>query len=242
MTDEARNTIWAVAVLVAALAFGLSSFIIPDFGGFEPDQFPVQQNEPPVQPAGYAFSIWAVIYLWLVAGAAFGVVARAQALDWADMRPYLTLSLLVGASWLAVAKMSPLAATLLIWVMLVAGLKALFQAPLLDRWWGRAPLGLYTGWLSAASSVALGLVLAGYGIMGEVEAAILSLILAVALAAVIQILIEGVPEYGIAVVWALVAVAIGNLDGGPFFVVVLSLAGAVLIGLLAIRAMTIPRA
>ena len=241
MTEETRNTAWAAAVLLAALAFGASAILVPDFGGFEPDQFPRPQIDPPVQPAGYAFSIWGVIYLWLVAGAAFGLFARATAPDWAEMRPLLALSLLVGAGWLPAAKMSALVAAVLIWVMLIPALRALFRAPLLDRWWGRAPIGLYAGWLSAASCVALGLVLAGWGIMGEVQAAILCLIFAVVLAASVQVALEGVPEYGFAVVWALVAVAVQNLDG-PVFVAVLALAGAALMGVLAVRAMTIPRA
>lgn len=242
MSEEARNTLWAVAVLAAALAFGLSSFIVPDFGGFDADQFPIPQEDPPVQPAGYAFAIWAVIYIWLVAGALYGVFARASAPDWAEMRPYLALSLVVGAGWLPVAKISALAAAVLIWVMLIPALMALLRAPLLDRWWARGPVGLYAGWLSAASFVAIGLCLAGWGVMGEVQAAILCLVLAVGLAAYVQIAIEGVPEYGFAVVWALVAVAVNNLTGGAILVAILALAGAGIIGLLAIRAMTIPRA
>lgn len=242
MSDEGRNILWAVGVLLAALAFGLSSFIVPDFGGFDADQFPIPQEDPPVQPAGYAFAIWAVIYLWLVACAIYGVTVRASAPDWAEMRPYLALSLIVGAGWLPVAKLSALAAAILIWVMLIPALMALFRAPLLDRWWARAPIGLYAGWLSAASIVAIGLCLAGWGLMGEVQAAILCLILATGLAAYVQVAIEGVPEYGFAVVWALVAVAINNLAGGAVLVAILAVAGATIIGLLAIRAMTIPRA
>ena len=242
MSEEARNILWAVGVLLAALAFGLSSFIVPDFGGFDADQFPIPQEDPPVQPAGYAFAIWAVIYLWLVASAVYGVIVRANAPDWAEMRPYLALSLIVGAGWLPVAKLSALAAAILIWVMLVPALMALFRAPLLDRWWARAPIGLYAGWLSAASFVAIGLCLAGWGLMGEIQAAILCLFMATGLAAYVQVAIEGVPEYGFAVVWALVAVAVNNLTGGAILVAILAVAGASVVGLLAIRAMTIPRA
>ncbi len=242
MSEEGRNILWAVGVLLAALAFGLSSFIVPDFGGFDADQFPIPQEDPPVQPAGYAFAIWAVIYLWLVAGAVYGVIARPSAPDWAEMRPYLALSLIVGAGWLPVAKLSALAAAVLIWVMLIPALMALFRAPLLDRWWARAPIGLYAGWLSAASFVAIGLCLAGWGLMGEVQSAILCLVLATGLAAYIQVAIEGVPEYGFAVVWALIAVAVNNLVGGAVLVAILAVAGATVVGLLAIRAMTIPRA
>lgn len=241
MSDETRNLLWAVAVLAAALAFGLSSVLVPDFGGFDADQFPIPQEDPAVQPAGYAFAIWAVIYIWLVVGAAYGLIARATAPDWAEMRPYLALSLLVGAGWLPVAKISALAAAVLIWVMLIPALMALMRAPLLDRWWGRAPIGLYAGWLSAASFVAIGLCLAGWGLMDEVPAAILCLVLAVGLASYVQIALEGVPEYGLAVVWALVAVALNNLTGS-IFVAVVALAGAALVGLLAVRAMTLTRA
>jgi len=241
MSEDARNAAWAVAVLMAAIAFGLSSYIVPDFGGFDADQFPIPQDNPAVQPAGYAFAIWAVIYVWLFAGAVYGLVLRATALDWAEMRPYLTMSLLVGAGWLPVATLSALAAAVLIWVMLIPALMALIRAPLLDRWWARAPIGFYAGWLSAASCVAVGLCLAGWGVMDEVPAAILCIVLAVGLACYIQIILEGVPEYGIAVVWALVAVAINNLTGA-FFVAVLAIGGAAIVGLLAVRAMTLPRA
>ncbi|MFY9212924.1 MAG: hypothetical protein WAO69_17560 [Aestuariivita sp.] len=125
--------------------------------------------------------------------------------------------------------------------LLIPALLALFRAPLLDRWWGRAPIGLYAGWLSAASFVALGLCLAGWGLMQDVPAAILCLLLAVALASAVQVALEGVPEYGLAVVWALVGVAVNNL-GGALLVSILALAGAGIVGLLAVRAMTIPRA
>mgnify|MGYP006879618551 CR=1 FL=1 len=97
-----------MAVLVAgvAVAFAASPLLVPGFGGFRADQFPVAQVNAPVQPAGYAFAIWGVIYVWLVIGALFGVFARARAVDWQPMRAPLLLSLAVGAasSWGAAAQ------------------------------------------------------------------------------------------------------------------------------------------
>jgi hypothetical protein len=235
------QTFWAILVLVAALAFGASSLLFPDFGGFEPGRFPVPQEDPPVQPAGYAFAIWGLIFLWLIASALYGLIARRDADDWADMRPALVLSLGVGATWLAVAKATPVGALVLIWVMLIPALIALFRAPLLDRWWARAPIGIYAGWLSAASFVALGLNLAGFGIMNAVPAALLCLVLAILLAAVVQVALAGVPEYGLTVVWALIAVIVANIPG-PGIVVIVAAAGIALLGLLSVRAMTQPRA
>jgi|GEM_PF-5700137 len=62
--------------LIATLAFVLSPLVTEPFSGFERDQFPIPQIDPPVQPAGYAFGIWGLIYLWLVVSAIYGAAAR----------------------------------------------------------------------------------------------------------------------------------------------------------------------
>jgi len=48
----------AILVLIAALAFAITPFLSPEFGGFDPNLYPMPQDDPPVQPAGWAFSIW----------------------------------------------------------------------------------------------------------------------------------------------------------------------------------------
>lgn len=204
------SSLMAYAVLLAALAFGASPFLVPGFNGFEANQFPVPQVDPPVQPAGYAFAIWGLIYVALLVSAVYGIVFRSQAVDWAEMRPPLALSLFVGVAWLPVAQASPVIATVLIWIMLIAALNALGRAPTLDRWLARGPVALYAGWLTAASFVALGLVLAGYGVMSGTTAAVLCLVLALILAAAVMSLLPDIPEYGLAMAWALAGVAVAN--------------------------------
>ena len=66
----------ALLVLIATLAFAVSPVFVPGFGGYEPAQFPNPIEAPVVQPAGYAFSIWGVIYLWLLVSASFGLWKR----------------------------------------------------------------------------------------------------------------------------------------------------------------------
>lgn len=235
MSEAGRNTLWALAVLIAAVGFAASPFVVSDFSGFDGAGFPVPQIDPPVQPAGYAFAIWGPIYLWLLASAGFGLLARRSAPDWAAMRPALVLSLGVGVTWLPVAVASALGATILIWVMLLAALRALMEAPRLDRWWARAPIAVYAGWLSGASFVALGVLMAGYGLISGSAAAHVCLVLALVFASVVQWRLRGVPEYGAAVIWALAGVAVANL-GGVASVFWLALAGCAWIGLLAWRA------
>ncbi len=207
--------IWAILLLLATVAFGVSPWLLPGFNGFEADQFPIPQDTPPDQPEGYAFAIWGVIYLWLVVHAVFGLLKRRNEPDWQASRPALTLSVAVGAAWLPVAVIAPLAATILIWIMLAGALKALATAPALDRWYARAPIGFYAGWLTAAASVALGFVLGGYGILSPLAAAYLSLALALIIGIGVLLALPDIAEYGLSLAWALVAVAVQNGTNAP---------------------------
>ncbi len=55
--------IWPLMTLTLTLAFFAAPFLTEPFSGFRDDQLPVPQSNPPLQPAGYAFAIWGVIYL-----------------------------------------------------------------------------------------------------------------------------------------------------------------------------------
>ncbi|RVT84364.1 hypothetical protein DXV76_11810 [Rhodobacteraceae bacterium CCMM004] len=227
-------------VLILAVAFAASPLLVPDFGGFDPEQYPVPQTDPPVQPAGYAFSIWGPIYLWLIAHGIYGVWKRRDDPDWEPMRTPLIGSLAVGTVWLAVAVASPIWATVLIWVMLVAAAGAYLRAPERDRWWAEAPVGLYAGWLTAASSVSVGLVLAGWGVVDARTAAWIGLVIALILATAIHTARPSLP-YAAAVIWALIAVVVQNL-GGAVSVAILAGIGAAGVAALAARSALGPRA
>lgn len=203
----------AYLTFLLAVAFAASPFLVSDFSGFDPEQFPVPQDDPPVQPAGYAFSIWGVIYLWLIVGMGFGAARRVDAADWHAMRVPLCVSLALGAVWLAVAVRSPVWASVLIWAMLISALVALYRAPSRDRLWAAYPLGLYAGWLSGASCVSLGLLAAGYGWLDATTAALLFVLVALVLASAIQTTLRRTPTYGLAAIWALVAIVVQNMTG-----------------------------
>ena len=203
----------AVLTLLLAVTFAVSPAVVADFNGFRAEQFPVPQENPPVQPAGYAFAIWGVIYLWLILGMGFGLLRRADDPHWQAMRPPLCLSLAIGTIWLAVAVRSPVWAAILIWAMLISALFALYRAPRQDRFWAAYPIGLYAGWLSAASCVALGLVTAGYGYLDAPVAALIFVGVALVLAAGVQSTLRRTPTYALAAIWALIAVVVQNLSG-----------------------------
>ncbi|MEQ5870458.1 hypothetical protein J4E08_11175 [Sagittula sp. NFXS13] len=223
------NRLWAYLTLLATLAFLGSYFIVPGFNGFEPSQFPNRIEHPPVQPAGYAFSIWGLIYVWLFVAAVVGAVRRADDPDWADFRPWITLSLAIGATWLPVASVSPLLSIPVIFVMMAAALKALFSVGVTDRWLQQAPVAIYAGWLTAAAFVGLGVVMGGYGLLPPTPAALVCLVMALAVALVVQYRLHRAPEYGVTVIWALVGVIVQNT--GPLNAAV---AGLSILGIVAI--------
>lgn len=201
----------AVLVLLAALAFAISPVFTEPFTGFNPDQLPRPVDDPPIQPAGYAFAIWGVIYLWLIVGAGYGLVRRAGASDWAAMRPPLLLSLAIGAAWIPVALSAPVSATALIVAMLLTALAALCRAPAADSPWAGAPVALYAGWLSAASVVASVTILSAYtGLDGQAAGLVGLLLVGVIASGVIKTTRHPLP-YAAAVIWALVGVVMANL-------------------------------
>lgn len=202
---------FAVLTFLATVAFAAGPFLTPQFGGFDPNLYPNPQIDPPVQPSGYAFAIWGVIYIWLIVSAGYGLLKRRDAIDWAPMRPPLFVSLLIGSAWLTVAERSPIWATILIFAMLATALTAMIRAPRLDPLLARAPIALYAGWLTAASFAGLGLLGAGYGVFfGEVGWAYLGLAGAFAVAVTMHTQRRDAPLYPLGVAWALIAIAVQN--------------------------------
>lgn len=212
---ENSRSLTAALTFLLAVGFAVSPVLGPSFDGFDPNQFPVPQVNPSVQPAGYAFSIWGVIYLWLIIGMGWGLFRARDDFSWHDMRKPLCLSLFVGCFWLAIAQASPIWASILIWVMLISALYALFRSPKDDRWFAALPVGLYAGWLSAASCVSLGLLAAGYGWMSEQTAGLVFVGLAIVIAAGVQSTLMRAPTYGIAVIWALIGVIVRDYATAP---------------------------
>jgi hypothetical protein len=197
--------------LVFTVSFVSSPAFTAPFSGFRADQLPIPQIEPPVQPAGYAFSIWGLIYGWLVVSACYGVYARRRDEAWDRVRGPLLLSLGAGTPWLAVANRSAIWATVLIFVMAVLAIAALQRSSSADRWWLRVPVAIFAGWLTAASFVSLGSTAAGYGVLtGGLGWAFLGIALALGVAVLVQRRVPGAPAYGGTVIWALVGIMVAN--------------------------------
>lgn len=202
--------IYAILTLIFTATFVLSPAVTRPFSGFRADQLPIPQIDPPIQPSGYAFAIWGLIYAWLVVSAVYGLIKRADNDAWDRARKPLILSLAVGTPWLAVANVSAIWATILIFVMAGTAISALLRAPAADYGWFRAPIGIYAGWLTAASFVSLGSTAAGYGIVtDDLGWAYIGIICALIVAGGVLTRSAAIP-YGLTVIWALVGIIVAN--------------------------------
>lgn len=205
----------AFLALLAALAFAIAPFFATSFRGYDQGAFPVPVIDPPIQPAGWAFSIWGLIYLVLLAHAAVGLRRHAENPQWDAARWPLILSLALGTAWLEVAQRAPVPATLQIWGMWAAAVVALSRASATSgELLRQAPLALYAGWLTAAAGVASGVVLIGQGWLVPLPATLAMLVLIAALALGVMARLRPSPAYGAAVIWALVGIIVANIGAG----------------------------
>ena len=202
----------ALITLIVTMMFVVSPALTDPFSGFRADQLPIPQIDPPIQPAGYAFAIWGLIYGWLVVSAIFGMCKRRDDAAWNSARRPLIVSLLVGTPWLAIANASAIWATVTIIIMALFAIAALIRAPQADRWWFQAPVAIYAGWLTAASFVSLSSTAAGFGILTDALGwAFVGLACALIVALSVNFRRPNAPEYALAVVWALVGIIVANL-------------------------------
>jgi hypothetical protein len=145
----------------------------------------------------------------------------------------LALSLGLGTPWVAIANVSAIWATVVIFLMLGTALWALFEAPRRDRWLLQAPVALYAGWLTAASFVSLGSAMAGWGIgPGSLGWAFIAIPAALLAAAAVLLAKPEAPEYALTVAWALFGIAAKNGAEVPG-VTALAVAGIVSVAALA---------
>jgi hypothetical protein len=232
----ASDRITAALTLAAALAFAGFSAAAPEFRGYTAGQLPLAEARPPIQPAGWAFAIWGVIYLGLIVSGLLGL--RAPSPDWQAHRWPLIGAMTLGAGWLWVAVADAIAATVMIWVMLALALWSLARAPRATPA-VQVPVGLLAGWLTAAACVSLGVTLAGFGLLPSGRAAAWALIpVAALIAAVVVWRLAPAGAYAAAVVWALAGIVAANWGREADVAVLAGLAAVALVALWAWRRRT----
>lgn len=244
-SDERTAVAWRVVLVVLAVGQVVSPFVVSALGGGE-FRTSDRAGEPAIVPAGYAFSIWGLVEALCLVYAVWALVTRTPGQDVRDRlaRP-LSVVFAGFTVWLVAAEVEPVWSTVAVFVvMLVALLKAL-EIALRHRAeiarWHRAPrlllwslLGVYTGWSSIAIWVnfTTALTESGAPIDGTAGVAGQIAVLAGATATAVVLLwrTSGLLPYGLAVVWALVAVVIAAAQAGQPLLAVIAAAALVCVG------------
>ena len=194
-------------------------------------------------PADYAFSIWGVIYIGLLAFSGFMLYqafTNGKFTEFISKTSFWFIVANIGTSlwviaWLyeytglSVAIMFLILAKLL--KIIVNNDMELWDAPfsvIAFYWW---PICIYSGWISVASIANMASWLTVIGWDGAVFSEVEWTVIMIAIAVVINILmvhLRNMREYALVGVWALVAIYIRHQETEEF-IAITALAGAILI-------------
>ncbi|MBD2844092.1 tryptophan-rich sensory protein [Paenibacillus sp. IB182496] len=237
---------WNAAGLALVLLMNTLANVLPLGGvttGEISDRYPVQ-----ITPAGYAFSIWSLIYALLLGYVIYQALPRhAGNTGVRAVGIWFLVSCVCNAAWIVLWHYEFLTASVFVMLVLLLSLIAIYRGV---RFGGgksirpfageylllRLPFSVYLGWISVATIVNITVVLYaagwdGFGLSGELWTMLL-LGAGTLLAAVIGIAYRD-PTYMLVFVWAFAAISIKQRDASPD-VAAVALAAAALILLLAI--------
>ena len=201
-----------------------------------------RQGDSTLRAAGYAFSIWSLIYLGLAAYALWQALPRnatdatLRALGWPSVFAITATGAWIYASafnarWLTVAIIVAAAVVMIYGLIRASRGKSTFLDCLLV-WW---PLGLLGGWLTIASAINILTVMTAEGLVAGSDALLYGAagILVAAGIALWVVRRSAVMPYGLAVAWGLVAVWVAERPDNPA-PAWLALACAIVVGLAAL--------
>lgn len=233
MTGTTNGMDRARAILVLAATIGTIVFnwmaAMGRINGVTPEM--VANKYPTlVTPAGYAFTIWILIYLGLIA---FSLYQLLPANDerFRSIRSFYILSCALNTGWIYMWHSDQIALCfviiLFLWVSLFAINLSLRQTKRLSEYWlAKAPFGIYFGWVTAATIVNFAVLLVYWdvrpseGVSTAISAALI--LFAAALGVLIRVRLVNY-LYPLAIAWALAA--IGVKQSGQTLVVVAAAIG-----------------
>jgi len=239
-----RNTyrFWNIFGLLAVLAVNALAQFLPLNGkttGELSDKYPVL-----ITPAGYAFSIWSLIYVLLIGFVIYQLGSRTGAMPSVkNIGPWFFVSCLFNTAWIFAWHYEYVTVSVYIMIALLLSLIILYQRvrsaashpSFWEKLWVRLPFSLYLGWISVASIVNITVGLSKAGWEGFGWSAVTWTVVLLIIAAVLALIIGGVyrdPFYVLVIVWAFVAIALKQKDYSNIYTV--AMIGAILLGVFAI--------
>lgn len=203
---------YAVMILLNALsnALPINGQTMPEISAKYPSLF---------TPAGFAFSIWGVIYLALLAFLVWQALpaqrsnARIAAISW-----YFKLNCVLNALWIVVWHYDLVIVSLLVMLAILVTLVLIYRAliasiagaPWAEHFALYLPFSIYTGWITLATIANASVVQTAYGLddagLGAVQWTLLKLSAAGAIGATMILRLRDAP-FGLVIAWGAYGIA-----------------------------------
>lgn len=232
--DTIRQITIVIATVITIVVNLFSSFITGKSVAAISDKFPV-----PVTPAGWAFSVWGIIYIGLIAYAIYQALPAQRANPRLGRIGYLyLLGCVANVAWLFLWVNEQITLSLVAMLVLLLSLIALYlradmnrsNIDRVERWCVNIPFGIYMGWITVATIVNVTVVLYnlgwnGLGISPEIWTTIL-LVIGTVIALAVGITRVDI-AYMATVAWAYSAILAKNIPTP-----LISITAGVMIGVL----------
>jgi hypothetical protein len=218
MTEQPTFTDKFRAALVLAATLGTIAFnwlaAVGRIGGVTPDE--VSAKFPtPITPAGYAFSIWSLIYVGLLVFSVYQLLPKNIA-RFRGVRSLFILSCALNCGWIFMWHSQQIAICLALIVLLAVcllfiNLQLRSTSPDRDYWPARAPFQIYFGWVTAASLVNLFVLLVYLELELSAESSTALSVALILIAAFLGVIVRwrfAAHLYPLAIAWALTAIAV----------------------------------
>jgi len=218
MTDQASATDRFRSYLVPLATVGTILFnwlaAIGRVNGVSPadisDKYPT-----PITPAGYAFSIWSLIYVGMIAFSIYQMLP-ANAARFRSIRSLYILTCALNCAWIYMWHSDQIAICFVLIFLLAACLflinvKLRETNGMAEYWFAKAPLGIYFGWVTAATLVNFAVLLVHWNVSISATAwtwiGIGLIVFAAVLGVIVRIRLVNY-LYPLAIAWALTAIGV----------------------------------
>ena len=180
-------------------------------------------------PSGYAFSIWGIIYIGLIAFGIFQLrraFAKGKENDFIlQVGPWMTVANIANILWLYAWLYEYIGLSLVLMLIILGSLMVMVVRLNMERWdapfpiivfvWW--PIGIYGGWIAVATiaNVSSLLVSLEWQALLNAEGWAVLMIMTAVILNLIMILLRNMREFAVVGIWALVAISVRHWDSLP---------------------------
>lgn len=212
MNDKFRSYLVPLAT-IGTIAFNWLA-AVGRVNGLSPsdisDKYPT-----PITPAGYAFSIWSLIYLGMIVFSIYQLLPASSA-RFRNIRSLYILTCALNCAWIYMWHSDQIAICLVL-IFLLAAILFLINRDLRETsgmgeyWFAKAPFSIYFGWVTAATLVNFSILLVHWNVAISTTAwtwiGVGLILFAAALGVIIRVRLVNY-LYPLAVAWALTAIGV----------------------------------